>query len=367
MNASLRALLGGTRAEFMQLKRSRVLVALTVIQAVTFLFLVSLFGMTGARAPTAVIDYDQGVHARAFIEKLKVAHHSFDVRTMDEASAMDAIHHGALVAMIVIPKGFTEAISRGSTVPLRVVVDNINTDMTDDIQRALPSAIGAFGRSLGLPGIHVQPVETDVIDHDTDFIPYLVASALVLAAFSISGLLSALAVAREFESGTARLLAVSPVHPLLPLIGRVLASNVVAIGALALTVGVAIFGYGIVPLYPLAMAAGLLASILIFGCFGVALGAALKRALPVASLVSGPALALFLFSGAYEPIRFDGDPVWVLAHFFPAYYAVGVIEHAVHGLYVTPESVLVNWLALIGWALLSLFAAAFFVRREIPA
>src|SRR5450759_4146554 len=172
VNAPLRALLGGARAEFMQLKRSRLLVALTVVQAVTFLFLVSLFGMTGSRAPTAVIDYDQGVHARAFIEKLKSAHHSFAVRTMDEAAAMDAIHHGNLVAMIIIPRGFTAAISRGQTIPLKVVVDNIDTDMTDDIQRALPSAIGAFGRGLRLPGIHAQTEEVDLIDHDTDFIPY---------------------------------------------------------------------------------------------------------------------------------------------------------------------------------------------------
>ncbi len=367
MNAPLRALLGGARAEFMQLKRSRLLVALTVVQAVTFLFLVSLFGMTGSRAPTAVIDYDQGVHARAFIEKLKSAHHSFAVRTMDEAAAMDAIHHGNLVAMIIIPRGFTAAISRGQTIPLKVVVDNIDTDMTDDIQRALPSAIGAFGRGLRLPGIHAQTEEVDLIDHDTDFIPYLVVSALVLAAFVISGLLSAVAVAREFESGTARLLAVSPVHPLLPLVGRVLASNVVAILALSLTVGVAVVVFGIAPVHPLAMAIGLLACTLIFSCFGVALGAAMKRTLPVASMVFGIALALFLFSGAYEPVRFDGNLIWAIAHFFPAYYAVGVIQYAAHGLHVTPESVGVNFLILAGWALASLTAAAFFIRREIPA
>ena len=136
----------------------------------------------------------------------------------------------------------------------------------------------------------------------------------MLAAFSISGLLSALAVAREFESGTARLLAVAPVHPLLPLIGRVLASNVVAVGALALTLARRrrLWNRADLSAGDGRRAAGVHPDLRLFRGGP---GAALKRALPVASLVSGTALALFLFSGAYEPIRFDGDPVWVLAHF----------------------------------------------------
>jgi hypothetical protein len=77
MNALLTTLLGGFQAEVTHLSRSRLFVALTVIQAVTFLFLVSLFGLTGSRAPTAIISEDQGSYARAFIAQLASAHHSF--------------------------------------------------------------------------------------------------------------------------------------------------------------------------------------------------------------------------------------------------------------------------------------------------
>jgi ABC-type Na+ efflux pump permease subunit len=152
--------------------------------------------MTGARAPTAVIDYDHGAYSQALIENLAAAHHSFTLKFMDEAQATKAIKRGNLVAMIVIPPGFTDAISHGHVIPLKVIVDNIDTDMTDDIQRALPSAIIAFGKQSRLPFIHVQVQEKDLIDHDTDFIPYLVVSGLVLAAFTISAILSAVAVAR---------------------------------------------------------------------------------------------------------------------------------------------------------------------------
>src|SRR5664279_2508493 len=170
MNAALHAFAGGFSAEFAQLKRSPLLIALTVIQAITFIFLVNFFGMTGAFAPTALIDNDHGYYAKAFINSLNNAHHSFNLKFMDEKSAMNDVKKGKLVAIITIPKGFSEAIDDGEAVPLKVVVDNVDTDMTADIQRALPSAIADFGNEFKLPGIHVQTAETDLIDHDTGFI-----------------------------------------------------------------------------------------------------------------------------------------------------------------------------------------------------
>ena len=62
-------------------------------------------------------------------------------------------------------------------------------------------------------------LETDSYAHDTSFINYMIASALVLDALIIAGTLSAFSVAEEFESKTAKLLAISPVPPLIPLDG----------------------------------------------------------------------------------------------------------------------------------------------------
>jgi ABC-2 type transport system permease protein len=284
---------------------------------------------------------------------------------MDEKSAMQAVKQGRIVAMITIPEGFSEAVDAGETTPLAVTVDNLDTDMTADIQRALPSAISSFGKEFQLPGIHVQTAEFDLINHDTGFIPYLVVSALALSAFIISGILGAITVAREFESQTSDLLMVSPVNPLFPLLGRVLGTNIISIFTMCIAVSIVIFGYQIVPAHPFEMILALLACIVIFGSIGAALGAAMKRTLPVASLIFGLSLPMYLFSGTYEPERFDGNRIWALAHVTPLYYAVGILEHAVLNLQVTPESVLVNFLVLVGWALLAIIAIRYFVRRNI--
>ena len=286
---------------------------------------------------------------------------------MNARDAKEALEHGQLVAIITIPSGFSYGIAHRETQILKVDVDNIDTDMTEDIQRALPSAIATFGRDIHTPDIRVQAREHDLLPHDTGFIPYLVVSALVLATLVIAGILAAMVVAREFESGTAVLLWLSPTPFLLPLLGRVLATMFVSTLAIGIAAGVVVFGYRVQPLYPLRLAGVLLVCIVIFSCLGVALGAMIRRTLPVTSLIFGLALPMYLISGAYEPQRFDGNLIWGIAHLSPMYYAVGIAEQAVHGYLVTPESVMLNYLILGGWALLALFFAWHATRRMVTA
>jgi len=128
MNALLSVLIGSFRAEPLQLVRARLLVALTIILAVTFLFLVSLFGLTGSRAPTAIVTEDHGTYAREFVAQLANTHHSFDLRPMDQATALAALHRGELVAIITLPANFSHAIAQGEETTISVSVDNVNTD-----------------------------------------------------------------------------------------------------------------------------------------------------------------------------------------------------------------------------------------------
>ena len=367
MTDSLAVVLAGFRAELAQLRRSRLLVLLTLVQAVTFLLMVSVFGLTGSRAPTALVDLDGGVYAKRFAADLAAAHHSFALRPMDQLSARNAVASGDVVAMIVIPNGFSRALAAGDAVSIDLAIDNVNADLTNDVQRAVPTAILAFARENHLPGLHIRPAETALVGHDTGFIPYLVVSALALDAFVVAGVLGATSVAREFESGTISGLAVSPSSPLLPLSGRAIATGLVSAAAMALTAGVVVVGYGVHPVHPLEMAGALLLCVAIFSCVGVAVGGVLKRTLPVASLLFGLALPLYIDSGSLEPERFDGNLIWAIAHASPVYAAVGLLQDAVHGLRVTPEPVAVDAAMLLGWAVVAMALARFALRRGVRA
>ena len=360
----LQAALGGFQAELLQLRNSPLFVILTVVQGITFLLLVSLFGLTGSYAPIALVSQDNGPYAKTFIATLAATHHSFRLKQMDRTTAIAALHRGELVGILTIPEGFSQSVLFGRDTTLRLEVDNVNTDMTDDVQRGLPSAIVRFGRQLHLPDIHVHVQEQDLIPHDTDFISYLVVSGLVLNAFVIAGILSATAIAREFESGTARLLSLAPASLFFPLAGRAAATTALAGTALLLPLAVVIFGYHVVPLHPLAVLGALIFCTLLFSCVGVVLGALLKRTIPVASLIVGLSLPLYLCSGSLEPERFDGALLWKIGHASPVYSAVGVLEMAFHGLRVTPESLGENVLALGCWMVGLLTLAGWLLRRR---
>jgi ABC-2 type transport system permease protein len=358
--SAARVFLASAALELGQLRRNRAFVALTALAAVSFLAMVSLFGLTGSFAPVALIDRDGGPYAQRFVEALRGAHHSFSLRAMTEEEASAALHTGRLVGIITIPAGFSAGIERGETVPIDVRIDNVNVDLTNDVQRALPAAIVAFGRRHNFPGVRVQMVEHDVLARDTGYIPYLVVSALALDAMVLAGILGAMAAAREWERKTAKFLRLSPASPGVVLAGKLTVAALVAGAALAITLIAIVVGYGVVPVAPWATIFALGACVAIFTCLGAWLGALLERTLAAVPLMFGLAMPFYIDSGALEPTRFDGEAIWLIAHLSPVYYAVGVLEWSFHGLRVTPEPV---WVDLLVLAAIALAAAALTVGR----
>jgi ABC-type Na+ efflux pump permease subunit len=349
MREGLRAAVAAARVEAQLLDRSRALVGLVVLVAVTFLVLVSLFGLTGSRAPTALVDHDHSALSREFTRELRAAHHSFALRPMTEEQARRSVARGEIVAVITIPRGFGKTITAGRTVQLPVTVDNVNADLTDDIREAVPSAIFALGRDLNLPRIRLAPAERDLIDHDTGYIPYLVVSALVLTTFVVGGILGATAITREYEGRTIAQWRLAPVHAGWVLAGKLASSALISAAAVAVTAAIVVFGYGVHPTHPAAAAAVLLLCVVLFTCLGACVGAFVRRTLPVAALFFGLALPLYIDSGALEPLRFDGERLWYAGHATPAYSAIGIVEWAFHGFSVTPESLGTNALVLVAW------------------
>lgn len=351
--SAARAFRASAALEMAQVRANLAFVGLTALAAVSFLVMVSLFGLTGAYAPVALIDLDGGPYARSFVEALNGAHHSFSLRDMPADEAEAALLTGRLVGIITIPAGFSAEIERGATVAIDVRIDNVNVDLTHDVQRALPAAIVAFGRAHNFPGIRVQMLEHDVMPRDTGYIPYLVVSALALDALVIAGVLGAMATAREWERRTVKFLRLSPASAGAVLAGKLTVAGAVAAGALAISLLVIVFGYDVVPVAPWTTVLTLAACVAIFTCIGAWLGALLKRTLAAVPLLFGLAMPFYIDSGALEPTRFDGETIWKIAHLSPVYYAVGVLEWAFHGLRVTPEPVYVDLLVLLATAIVA--------------
>jgi ABC-type multidrug transport system permease subunit len=335
------------RIELAALAQHRLFLALTVLAASSLLVLVSLFALTGSDAPLAVVDEDHGEYARRFVEAMRQVPHAFVLKPMDAEAARRALGRGRLVGAITLPAGFEAAVRRGETVPLEVQVDNLNEDLLFDLQRALPSAVLGFGHAVGLPGLRATIRERDLLPHDIPFLKYLAVSALALVAFVIAAALAALAVAREWEHKTLKLLRLSPASLGAVLAGKLAASGAVAAVAVLGAAAIVMAGYGVVPASPLAAIGLLVVCVVLFSSLGAWIGALFRRTLPIVPLVFGLAMPLFIDCGALEPTRFDGERIWVIAHLSPLYYAVGVLEWAFFGVRVTPEPIAVDVAVLL--------------------
>ena len=362
---TLTALGGGFRAELQQLRRSPLLLVLTAVEALTFLVLVSMFGLTGAHIPTAIVDNDGGKLARQWAQEMSATYSTYGVRYMDASSAQQALGRGDVAAVLTIPAGFSQHMAQHSMIRIHYTVDNVNADLTTDAELGIPPAARAFGVANHFPGIRVVATERDLVKPEVGFIPYLVVTALALAAFVVAGTLAASATAREFEGRTLPYLKLAPAHPMVPLGGRLLATATVSAIAVAITSVVVVAGYGVNPRHPAVLAAALLLCVIIFSCIGACIGTLVRRTLPLAALIFGLALAFYLDSGSLEPARFYGNRLWLIAHTSPVYYADGILQYAVHGIRVTPESVPVNFAALLGWAALAAGATWLALRRAV--
>jgi hypothetical protein len=352
------------RVEWAHLRRSWLFLALALVQGMSFLALVSLFALTGSRAPTALINSDGSVVSRQFINDLKAAHDSFSIRPMTAEQAQSELDAGNIVAIIKIPKGFGASIAHGQTALVQVELDNVDTDMTDDIERAVPSAIVLFGDHYDFPGIRVRTAEHDEIPHDTGYIEYLVVSALALDVLVVAGVVAGAAVAREWESGTAMAWKTAGSATGFVLGKVAAAAGVGAIGVIPPFLLV-VLAYRVVPLHWGGVIATLAGCCVLFACTGAALGALTKRVVPAAALLFGLAIPLYMDSGALEPERFDGNKIWTLAHLSPLYSVVGVLEDVFHGLHVTPEPVAVDAVVMGAWTLAMFITAGWLAGRRL--
>jgi len=355
LSHNLQVFRAAMKMEWAQLCANRAFVILSALAAISLIVMVSLFGLTGSYAPVAVINQDHGPFSRRILEAMDHAYHSFALKFPPPETAEAELMSGRLVGILTIPNDFTAKIEHGETANLDMRVDNLNVDLTNDVQRALPAAIVANGRNF--PGVRVQMEEHDVWPHDTSYISYLVVSGLALDAMLIAGILGALITAREWENQTLKMLRMTPASFAAMLLGRLVVAASAAAFALMVALLVIVQIYNVVPASLSSVLLALSLCVIIFVCLGACLGVLLKRTLTVVPLMFGLVMPFYVASGALEPARFDGEVIWRLAHLSPVYYAVGLLEWAFHGLHVTPEPIYMDLLILLALALGSILLA----------
>lgn len=341
----------------------RVFTIISVFLPVNFLILMSLFVLAGSHAPTAVVMLDSGPYAHQFYNAMNNAH-SFSLRTASSSEASSLLAGGQIVAIVTIPATFDTRVGANQPVQVNVQINNLNTDFTNDIRRAIPLSITSFYAKAYPNLVTVTPHESDWYPQDTDYVPYLAVSIIVVS-LMVGGMLQAgVSSAKEWENGTMKELLLSPASRWGVLVGKMLAAAVMNIIAVLLVLGVVIFIIGDKPVHWGEMIWVTLLTMLIFISAGTLLGTWLKRWQVVSALTFGLTIPLFFLSGAFGPISFGTQATQILAQIFPVYYAIVLQQHAFHGFDLNTYGVGLNALILVLYALVLLILTTLVLRRS---
>jgi ABC-type multidrug transport system permease subunit len=313
------------------------------------LILMSLFVLAGSKAPTAVVMQDNGPYAQTFYQAMSQAH-SFSLRISSAKEAAHLLAAGQIVAIVTVPSDFDERIRQEQPVQVGVEINNLNTDFTNDIRRAIPLSITSFYAKAFPNLVRVTTRETDLYPHDTDYIPYLAVSILVIALMMGGTLQAGMASAREWEKDTIKELLLSPASRLAIMLGKMLGALLVGLGATGIVLVVLTLLLGVVPEHWLEVAGFTLLSLLIFNSLGTLLGTLIKQRMPVVALTMAISLPLFFISGAFGPISFTTPVLQGIAKLFPVYYQIVVMQHAFHSFSLNTYGLAGNLLILGGFA-----------------
>lgn len=268
---------------------------------------------------------------------------------------------------MTIPADFDTQVRQNSPVQVGVQINNLNTDFTNDIRRAVPLSITTFYAKAYPNVVTITPNEIDQYTQDTDYIPYLAVSILVIG-LMVGGLLQAgTSSAREWEKETIKELLLSPAPRWAMLTGKMLGAFLMGLASTIVVLIVLIFVVGVYPVNWGEVLGYSALCLIIFIALGMLLGTLIKQRQPVVALAFGASIPLFFLSGAFGPISFNVPVIQVVAQIFPVYYAIVLMQHAFHNFSLNTYGIHVNVLVLCAYAVGLLLLATFALRRSTLA
>jgi ABC-type multidrug transport system permease subunit len=341
----------------------RALTIVGLLVPINLLLLFILFAISGGQAPTAVVVQDQGPLAARLVDAMAGAH-SFQLRHLDAATAERQLRAGEIVAVVTVPASFDADVRAGRTVALPVDVNNLNTDQTNDIRRAVPLSITSFYADA-LPGqVVVRAREIDDQANDTSYVSYL-GVGVVVSGLMVQGVLQAsLLSAREYEDGTIKELLLAPASRWAVAVGKVGAGLALTAAAGLLVTAVVVFVLGVRPAHPWEVLGTGLLLMVPFVALGVLVGTLLRRRQPVVPLALGIFLPAFFLSGPFGPPNWSGPVVGAFSLASPLTYAIALFQHAFHGYRTAQPAPGTDVLVLVAFALAAVAAAALVLRRS---
>jgi ABC-2 type transport system permease protein len=306
---------------------------ISLFQAVAFpinyIVMMSLFVLSGSNAPTAVVMLDHGTYAQQFVAAMSHAH-SFRITLESQQQADAQMQAGTLVTEVTIPRDFDQVIERHGHMAVPVLVNNLNEDLTNDAQRGMRLSLASFYNAMSPGQVPVTVTVHNEYAAGTGYIAFLSLTIIVIALMSTGMLQAGMASAREFEEFTMNGLLLAPIRAWQLLAGRLIASFLISLAAVAVGLSVVVLLVG-APQH-LALACGIaVLTLAIFCTAGVALGTIARDRSLVSMLVRAVPIPLFFLSGVFGPLSYQPGVVQAIGQVVPVHWAIVLMQYSFKG------------------------------------
>jgi ABC-2 type transport system permease protein len=310
-------------------REPRTLVMVFLLPAMVLVTLALIFTNDGGRIDVAVWDQDRTSLSRQFAATLS-SDSDFAVDYVADYSEIEAqmVEH-RVDAAIVIPPGFGDTVQQGSTAPVQVILDGVDTFIAGKATGSLLGHAASFGVALSKQ-LAIQPPPLRILPQsvylpDTakldSMVPGLIPVVLSLPVLAIS-----VALAREHETGSQEALITTPVRGIEYLGGKLVAYVTTALLGLGPIWLVATVLFG-VPFHGSGLVLGLLTVDFLLASMGMAVFIGnLVRSQQAATIVSLLAFFVpgFFLGGLLEPIDTSNTLSAAISYLLPTTHFVQI-------------------------------------------
>ena len=359
-------MLGFARKEVLEIVRDPITVFISLVMPLVMLFLFGFALSFDVRnAPLMIVDHDRSAASRGLSDQfLNTPYFELAGTPDSDRAAEHALMEGRVRAVLAIPPGFGRRLARGEEAPVEFLVDGTYASTA--------AIVSAYGRAIiySFPGgaltLPVRPELRIWYNPELRSRNFIVPGLFAVILMAFAPLLTALAVARERESGTIAQIYASPLTRLEFILGKLIPYAVIAALQLAIVLVAGVWWFAI----PMNGSLTLLAALgLIFVVCTVSIGllvSALVRTQVAAMLVTllVTLMPAFLFSGFVYPVFTMPRMFQLYSASTPTVYFIDVSR----GIVMRGAGLAELWTdvaVLVLYTLLVLGAAAWLVRKRI--
>jgi ABC-2 type transport system permease protein len=245
------------KKEFLQIRRDKRMLALSILAPVIQLILLGYAATTDIKEiPMLLVNQDKSSTSREFVDQFVNSGYFIIKENVDSPKLIDHfIDDGEVWVALVIPSDFSKNILNNKTATLQVIADGSDANSANISIGYITQIIGRYSQSIianiskyvsptNIPG-KVNPQIRVWYNPELKSRNFMVPAVLAMVLMIITMTLTSLAIVKERENGTFEQLIVTPIKPYQLILGKLLPFTIIGALDTALVIIVAYGWFGV--------------------------------------------------------------------------------------------------------------------------